>query len=43
MLTTESSQAMKEKGKKIGIRAWITKPCSTDKLILAIERVLAAS
>ncbi len=39
MLTTESTAESKERGKKAGVRAWITKPYQADKLISAIEKV----
>ncbi len=39
MLTTETSAEMKERGKKAGVRAWITKPYQADKLIAAIEKM----
>ncbi|MCB9061910.1 MAG: response regulator [Halobacteriovoraceae bacterium] len=39
MLTTESNADLKEKGKKAGVRAWITKPYSDDKLLSAIQKV----
>ncbi len=42
MLTTESTAESKERGKKSGVRAWITKPYQADKLISAIEKVSQA-
>ena len=42
MLTTESTADSKERGKKAGVRAWITKPYQADKLISAIEKVTQA-
>ncbi len=41
MLTTESNADMKEKGKKVGVKAWITKPFDEAKLLLAIEKMLS--
>lgn len=39
MLTTESSMEMKEKGKKFGVMAWVTKPFVAPKLLKAVEKV----
>lgn len=39
MLTTETDQDLKEKGKALGVRAWITKPYKKDKLLAAIQKV----
>jgi two-component system, chemotaxis family, chemotaxis protein CheY len=41
MLTTETSADMKAKAKEIGIRAWVTKPYVPEKLLMAIQKVLA--
>ena len=40
MLTANSSAELKERGKKLGVRAWITKPYKKETLIMAIEKVL---
>jgi two-component system chemotaxis response regulator CheY len=40
VLTTESSPAMKERGKEIGVTGWMVKPFSDDKLIKAVKMVL---
>jgi two-component system chemotaxis response regulator CheY len=42
MLTTETSDDVKAKGKQIGVRAWIAKPCPEDKLMMAVSKILAA-
>lgn len=42
MLTTEASQEIAQKGKQIGILAWIVKPFQPDKLLAAIHKVLGA-
>jgi len=42
MLTTESSPELKNAGKEIGVRAWVTKPFSDEKLIMAIKKVAGA-
>jgi two-component system chemotaxis response regulator CheY len=36
MLTTESQSEMIEKGRKLGIKAWIVKPFDPEKLIKAV-------
>ena len=41
MLTTESNVEMKEKGKKAGVKAWVTKPYNDEKLIFAISKILS--
>ena len=40
VLTTESSPAMKAKGKEIGVTGWMVKPFSDEKLIKAVKMVL---
>lgn len=40
ILTTESSPAMKERGKEIGVTGWMVKPFSDEKLVKAIKMVL---
>jgi two-component system chemotaxis response regulator CheY len=40
ILTTESSPAMKEKGKEIGVTGWLVKPFSDEKLVKAVKMVL---
>lgn len=40
VLTTESSPAMKAKGKEIGVTGWMVKPFSDDKLVKAVKMVL---
>jgi two-component system chemotaxis response regulator CheY len=39
MLTTESSQDMKVRGKAAGIMAWVTKPFVEEKLLKAVDKV----
>ena len=41
VLTTESSQGLKEKGKEIGVGVWIVKPVDAKKLIKITETVFA--
>ena len=40
VLTTESSTAMKTKGKSAGATGWIVKPFEPEKLLSALDRVL---
>jgi len=39
-LTTENSPERKIQAKEIGLAGWITKPFSSDKLLMGIKRVL---
>ncbi len=39
MLTTESTQDLKARGKAIGVRAWIIKPLVLSKLVGAIDQL----
>jgi two-component system chemotaxis response regulator CheY len=41
MLTTEGSKELKERGKALGVRAWITKPYNKDKVMGAVAKILA--
>jgi two-component system chemotaxis response regulator CheY len=41
MLTTEVVGDMKERAKKIGVKAWISKPYSAEKLVQAITKFLS--
>lgn len=40
MLTTESSNELKEQGKSLGVKAWLVKPFNKDKFLLALEKLL---
>ncbi|HLD23916.1 MAG TPA: response regulator [Sulfuricurvum sp.] len=40
ILTTESTPAMKDRGKEIGVTGWMIKPFSDDKLVKAVKMVL---
>jgi len=40
MLTTESSPAIKEKGKKLGAKAWLVKPFNKDKFCMVVKKLL---
>lgn len=39
VMTTETSESLKQTGKSLGVLAWINKPFSPDKLIAAIQKV----
>lgn len=41
MLTTESGDEMKAKGKELGARAWLVKPFKPDQLIDAVKKILS--
>lgn len=41
MLTTESSQALKQQGREAGATGWIVKPFDPEKLLEMLRRVLA--
>jgi two-component system chemotaxis response regulator CheY len=41
MLTTESSHAMKERGKAAGIKDWIVKPFKGDAVIATFKKSMA--
>ncbi|MCD6259518.1 MAG: response regulator [Helicobacteraceae bacterium] len=40
ILTTESSEALKMKGKEIGVTGWMVKPFAEEKLVKSIKMVL---
>lgn len=40
MLTTESQEAMREKGMELGVRAWLNKPFSMEQLLDATTRLM---
>jgi two-component system, chemotaxis family, chemotaxis protein CheY len=40
MLTTESSQALKQQGREAGATGWMVKPFDPDKLLEMLRRVL---
>ncbi len=40
MLTTETKEELRTKGRELGASGWIVKPCETDKLLAAIQKVL---
>ena len=40
MLTTESNPELKERGKSLGVKAWLLKPFNKDKFLIALEKLL---
>ena len=40
MLTTETKEELRAKGKELGASGWIVKPCEPDKLLGAIQKLL---
>jgi len=40
MLTTESSTALKEQGKALGVKAWMLKPFDKDKFLMVIQKLI---
>jgi two-component system, chemotaxis family, chemotaxis protein CheY len=41
MLTTESGDDLKNRGKELGARAWLIKPFKPDQLIDAVKKILS--
>lgn len=40
MLTTETKEELKQKGRELGASGWIVKPCDPDKLLAAINKLI---
>ena len=40
MLTTESSDELKTKGKALGVKAWMLKPFDKEKFIMVIQKLI---
>jgi two-component system chemotaxis response regulator CheY len=40
MLTTETKEELKAKGRQLGASGWVLKPCDPDKLRAAIQKLL---
>ncbi|MCF6173012.1 MAG: response regulator [Campylobacteraceae bacterium] len=40
MLTTESNPVLKEKGKALGVKAWMLKPFNKNKFFMAVKKLL---
>jgi len=41
MLTTETKEELRQKGRELGASGWIVKPCEPDKLLAAIQKLLS--
>ena len=41
MLTTESQDDMKQKGKEAGVKAWMVKPFKPDQMLNAVSKIVA--
>src|SRR5690606_38534455 len=42
MLTTESSDSMKEEGRAAGAKAWMVKPFKPEQILAAVAKLVAA-
>ena len=42
MLTTETNEEMKVKGKAVGVMAWMVKPFNAERMLAGIKKVLGA-
>ena len=40
MLTTETKDELRQKGREFGASGWIVKPCESDKLLAAIKKLI---
>lgn len=40
MLTTETKEELKQKGRELGASGWIVKPCEPDRLLGAIRKLI---
>jgi two-component system, chemotaxis family, chemotaxis protein CheY len=40
MLTTETKDELRQKGRDLGASGWIVKPCEPDKLLAAIKKLI---
>lgn len=40
MLTTEAGEAMKEKGRAVGAKAWVVKPFKPDQMLNAVSKLI---
>lgn len=42
MLTTESQEGIKQKGKEAGVKAWVVKPFNPEQMLAAVGKLVAA-
>lgn len=40
MLTTESDETLKNRGKELGVKAWMLKPFNKEKFFMALKKLL---
>lgn len=40
MLTTESDATLKERGKALGVKAWMLKPFNKEKFFMVVKKIL---
>ena len=40
MLTTETKDELKQRGRELGASGWIVKPCDPDRLLAAINKLI---
>lgn len=40
MLTTETKEELRTKGKELGASGWVVKPCEPEKLLSAIQKLV---
>lgn len=40
MLTTESNPDLKERGKSLGVKAWMLKPFNKEKFFMALQKLI---
>jgi two-component system chemotaxis response regulator CheY len=43
IVSTESSDHLKEEGKRVGVKAWLTKPYDDEDLIEVVKKLLGSS
>jgi len=41
MLTTESNETLKQRGKELGVKAWMLKPFNKEKFFTTIKKLLS--
>ncbi|HKL86139.1 MAG TPA: response regulator [Treponemataceae bacterium] len=41
MLTTETKDELRQKGRELGASGWIVKPCEPEKLLAAIQKLVS--
>ena len=41
MLTTESNPVLKQRGQKLGVKAWMLKPFNKNKFFMAVKKLIS--